>query len=296
MNDLTLNLASDIDRRHEAATSSAGEAVSHAIEPGNLANPEEGRWHFRPSDGAMEALDTELVRKAEVRSEVRTETPGKRQQLEIGARVQIGADECHVQHDPNTPFLPEPPLKQHPLSAAFPAMSDEKFEAIRDRVPMLNLALIRTDGGTQSREALNEETYIEYAEAMLAGEKLPPVTVFHDGSTYWLADGFHRFFGAMEAGIDALEADVRQGTQLDAQLFSYGVNGSHGLRRTNADKRRAVTGALKHPVSITWSDNQIASTAVSATSSWGTCAAHFVPNKVRNPPSAPTPPSTAPKP
>jgi hypothetical protein len=123
---------------------------------------------------------------------------------------------------------------------------------------VLDLETIRTDGGTQSRESLHQDTYIEYAEAMLAGEKFPPIIVFHDGANYWLADGFHRFFGAMEAGIDALEADVRQGTQLDAQLFSYGANYSNGLRRTNADKRRAVTGALKHPVSITWSDNQIA--------------------------------------
>lgn len=123
---------------------------------------------------------------------------------------------------------------------------------------MLDLNLIRTNGGTQSREELHEETYLEYAEAMLAGATFPPVTVFHDGANYWLADGFHRFFGAQHAGIDSIAADVRQGTQADAQLFSYGANGSHGLRRSNADKRRAVTGALKHPVSAKWSDNQIA--------------------------------------
>jgi hypothetical protein len=121
------------------ATSSAGEAVSHAIEPGKLpieatavlaqlglVKPAEAQWHVGPFDGAMEALDTELVRKAEVRSEVRTETPTESQQLEIGAQVQTDkADERHVQHDPNTPFFPEPPLRQHPLSEAFPAMSEE---------------------------------------------------------------------------------------------------------------------------------------------------------------------------
>ncbi len=30
------------------------------------------------------------------------------------------------------------------------------------------------------------------------------------------------------------------------------------MRRTNADKRKAVTGALQHPVSTQWSNNQIA--------------------------------------
>lgn len=123
---------------------------------------------------------------------------------------------------------------------------------------LMDLNLIRTDGGTQSRESLHEETYMEYAEAMLAGATFPPVTVFHDGANYWLADGFHRFFGAQHAGIDSIDAEIRQGTQADAQLFSYSANYSHGLRRSNADKRRAVTGALKHPVSSKWSDNQIA--------------------------------------
>lgn len=122
----------------------------------------------------------------------------------------------------------------------------------------LSIDQIRTDGGTQSRESLHEETYMEYADAMLAGDNFPPVTVFFDGASYWLADGFHRFFGAQHAGLDTIHADVKQGTQADAQLFSYGANGSHGLRRTNADKRRAVTGALKHGISCKWSDNQIA--------------------------------------
>lgn len=123
---------------------------------------------------------------------------------------------------------------------------------------LLSLNLIRTDGDTQSREQLVEETYLEYAEAMLAGEVFPPVVVFHDGVDYWLADGFHRARGADHAGLAEIEADVRPGSQADAQLFSFAANNAHGLRRSNADKRRAVTGALKHPVSSKWSDNQIA--------------------------------------
>ncbi len=41
-----------------------------------------------------------------------------------------------------------------------------------------------------------------------------------------------------------LAADVRAGTLTDAQLFSYGANQDHGLRRTNEDKRKAVLGVL----------------------------------------------------
>lgn len=122
----------------------------------------------------------------------------------------------------------------------------------------LSLKSIRIDGGTQSRVELNSATVDEYAEAMHEGEAFPPVVVFFDGADYWLADGFHRYFGADHAGLEAIAADVRNGTQADAQLFSFGVNASHGLRRTNADKRKAVTGALQHPVSCKWSDRQIA--------------------------------------
>ena len=123
---------------------------------------------------------------------------------------------------------------------------------------MIELSRIKIDGGTQSRDQLNEDVVAEYAEAMKAGIQFPAVTVFYDGSSYWLADGFHRYFAAKKAGIPLINEEVTPGTLQDAQLFSYGVNANHGLRRSNADKRRAVTGALSHPVSSTWSDNQIA--------------------------------------
>lgn len=123
---------------------------------------------------------------------------------------------------------------------------------------MLELEQIRIDGGTQSRVELNQETVAEYAQAFTDGAEFPPVVVFFDGASYWLVDGFHRYFGADHAGIDSIAADVRNGTQQDAQLFSFSVNADHGLRRSNADKRKSVTGALKHPVSSKWSDNQIA--------------------------------------
>lgn len=122
----------------------------------------------------------------------------------------------------------------------------------------ISLRDIRIDGGTQSRVELNNTTVEEYSEAMADGVQFPPVVVFFDGASHWLADGFHRYFGADQAGLEEIAADVRNGTQLDAQLFSFGVNSDHGLRRTNADKRKAVTGALNHPVSCKWSNSQIA--------------------------------------
>lgn len=123
---------------------------------------------------------------------------------------------------------------------------------------MLDLDLIRIDGDTQSREKIDEAVVAEYAEAFKAGAQFPPVKVFFDGVHRWLADGFHRFHGARAAGLTSIYEDITPGTREEAQLYSYGANGNHGLRRTNADKRRAVEGALQHPVSSAWSDNLIA--------------------------------------
>lgn len=123
---------------------------------------------------------------------------------------------------------------------------------------MIDLALIRIDGGTQIRAELNQETVDAYAEAYLAGAVFPPVTVFFDGKDRWLADGFHRFFAAKKAGRTTILENITPGTKRDAILFSLGANGTHGLNRTNADKRNAVETMLSDPEWASWSDNAIA--------------------------------------
>jgi hypothetical protein len=124
----------------------------------------------------------------------------------------------------------------------------------------MNIALeaITIDGGTQSRIQLNEQTVQEYTDAMREGMTFPPIVVFHDGSTHWLADGFHRFMAARAANKSSLEAAVHQGTRRDAVLYSVGANAAHGLPRTNADKRRAVTLLLQDEEWAAWSDREIA--------------------------------------
>ena len=121
----------------------------------------------------------------------------------------------------------------------------------------LPLAAIRSDGGTQPRAALSPEVVAQYRDEMVAGIVFPAVVVFHDGRDYWLADGFHRLNAASLAGAPDIEADVRQGTQRDAVLYSVGANAAHGLRRTNADKRRAVDRLLRDSEWARWSDREI---------------------------------------
>lgn len=117
---------------------------------------------------------------------------------------------------------------------------------------------LRLDGGTQPRAVLDYATVEEYADAMQDGAEFPPVTVFYDGSEYWLADGFHRVRASEDVGYEEVHADIRQGTRRDAVLYSVGANAVHGMRRTNADKRRAVQTLLEDEEWAKWSDSEIA--------------------------------------
>jgi hypothetical protein len=123
---------------------------------------------------------------------------------------------------------------------------------------ILQIASIRLDGGTQPRAAINPEILREYTDAISDGAIFPEVIVFYDGTSYWLADGFHRITAASACGHVEFPAEVRQGTQRDAILCSVGVNAQHGLRRTNADKRRAVETLLRDAEWGQWSNREIA--------------------------------------
>ncbi len=122
----------------------------------------------------------------------------------------------------------------------------------------IDISSIRINGGTQSRAAISKDVVADYAEAMEGGAEFPPVIVFYDGADYWLADGFHRYEAYARARVNKVPADVRQGTQRDAILFSVGANAAHGLRRTNDDKRRAVMVLLNDSEWAKWSNREIA--------------------------------------
>lgn len=123
---------------------------------------------------------------------------------------------------------------------------------------IIAVARIRLDGGTQPRCSLSSETVEEYAEALKTGAKFPPVVVFYDGESNWLADGFHRVEAHKKLGTDMMEAVVHQGDRRDAILHSVGANSEHGVRRTNADKRRAVERLLRDEEWSRWTDSEIA--------------------------------------
>jgi hypothetical protein len=117
---------------------------------------------------------------------------------------------------------------------------------------------IRIDGGTQTRELINETAVAQYTEDLLNGCIFPPIEIFDDGVSKWLVDGFHRLFAHKRADYKQIEVNVHQGTLRDAQFYALGVNDKHGLQRTNADKRKAVMIALNDLEWQDYSDTQIA--------------------------------------
>lgn len=112
------------------------------------------------------------------------------------------------------------------------------------------------DAGTQVREALDPDHVAAIAEAMTEGADIPPIVLFHDGSRYYIGDGFHRYMAAKRNDWREIDAEVHAGTRADALWFGLGANRKNGKNMTPADKRHAILLALKE-----WPDrsaNQIA--------------------------------------
>lgn len=123
---------------------------------------------------------------------------------------------------------------------------------------ILNIGVIRIDGGTQSRDIIDQDQINTYAEAMAAGDKFPDVTVYFNGLEYYLADGFHRYFAHKKLGKVSICCNVVTGTLRDAILYSKGANADNGLSRSNATKRKCVVDMLEDFEWQFWSNTEIA--------------------------------------
>lgn len=122
----------------------------------------------------------------------------------------------------------------------------------------IELSKITADQSAQPRSNIEVGRVTEYTDDMDRGDKFPPLVVFQEGARYWLADGFHRYYAATNAGLKSVDCSVSPGTLRDAVLYSCGANASHGMRRTNDDKRRAVSRLLLDAEWARWSNEEIA--------------------------------------
>ncbi len=122
----------------------------------------------------------------------------------------------------------------------------------------ISLDLISENTTSQMRVAgMDAGTVADYAAAMISGAEFPPVVLFHDGTAYWTGDGFHRVAAAREIGRKTIRGEIREGGSREAVLLAAGANSTHGLRRTQADKRKAVETLLRDLEWSRWSDREI---------------------------------------
>lgn len=124
--------------------------------------------------------------------------------------------------------------------------------AIRELVVDLNIQP-RANGLDQD----HADGMAEYLRANPRND-LPAVVVYRDPATgdHVLSEGFHRAEAYARAGRTHLPADVRDGDRLAAVANAMASNQAHGLKRTNADKRRAAEQMVR--LFPDWSDRRIA--------------------------------------
>ena len=115
---------------------------------------------------------------------------------------------------------------------------------MQTQIQEISIEQINIYGGTQARVKTNEDAVESYAEEMQRGAVFPPISVYFDGTTYWLADGFHRFLATKRVGLLAIAAEVQPGGRVEALRHALGANSLNGVYRTNGDKRNAVEIAL----------------------------------------------------
>lgn len=142
----------------------------------------------------------------------------------------------------------------HPVS---PEASTAPAATTPERV-VLPIAMLARDPDVQAREQLDPQTVDAYAEDMREGVVFPPPDVFTDGDHYFVADGFHRVAAAEATGATNLAVNLYRGGKRDAILHAVGSNCTHGLRRTNADKKKAVLMVLADPLWAERSDTWVA--------------------------------------
>lgn len=133
---------------------------------------------------------------------------------------------------------------------------------------VIQLAWIRAAEDGQPRVKLDQKAIADYVAGYEAEDAIPPIVVFYEygsglagkpsGPTYWLGDGFHRLAAMLKLGTVKKLVELRRGSRRDALLYAIETNARHGVRFSNADKRRSVVLLLADEEWSKWSDREIA--------------------------------------
>lgn len=110
------------------------------------------------------------------------------------------------------------------------------------------LELIQVDEKLQSRVNLDWNMIEEYSLLIQDGVKFPPLSVVREkqesGFIYYLHDGYHRYYALQMARKVEAKCHAIDGDYLYALKLSFGANHDHGIRRTKADRTKAILNYL----------------------------------------------------
>ena len=116
------------------------------------------------------------------------------------------------------------------------------------------------DPRLQARAHHEPDALAEYYAAYASKVRLPPLQAYRVDGELHVVDGFHRLAAAINAGLGFVAVDVvGEGSIDDAVWYATGVNQAHGIRRTRADKRRAVEMAVSSSIGLEQSSSIVAS-------------------------------------
>jgi len=148
---------------------------------------------------------------------------------------------------------------------------------------------IEVDASLQTRVRMNEPVLQEYAALMMEGISFPPVVLFNDGAKKYLVDGFHRLYAAKRIGRDRIQAEIHSGSKHAGFLYSLRANATHGLQRSNEDKRHGVLKLLEDFEYSDKSDREIAALCAVSHTFVGKIRASIKNASARNPNLMPKP-------
>lgn len=107
----------------------------------------------------------------------------------------------------------------------------------------VEIGAIRTDGGTQVREALDEAWIGELSGLYDDGHEIDPILLVLDrAGVHWVADGFHRLEAQRRLGHSTVKAEVRDGpaATLDMAKMLASAANKNGRPLQPGEKRRAI--------------------------------------------------------
>jgi hypothetical protein len=124
-------------------------------------------------------------------------------------------------------------------------------------ISILKIADLKITQDFQAREKINQRAVSDYEYNLQNAIKMPPISVVRSGEELIVVDGFHRLHAHQNLGRDRIEALITEGDPETALKLAIGANQTHGLRRSDEDKARAVVLALKNPDLGKGSDREI---------------------------------------